>query len=106
MDMPRLSKSVKRITVLQRNASGDMSPVVVFKRGRGKKNGTQMLRPLERIMRSLAETGDAATGTYLRQHKKSNRKRKDGWVRDVPGNYVKAARKGIKELRPAAILGL
>jgi hypothetical protein len=106
MDMPRLSKSVKRITVLQRDANGNASPVVVFKRKRNKKNGSKMLRPVERVMRSLAETGDAATGTYLRRHKKSNRKRKDGWVRDVPGNYVKAGRKGIKELRPAALFGL
>ena len=106
MDMPRLSKSVKRVTVLQRDANGIVSPVVVFKRKRSKKKGTQMLRPVERVMRSLAETGDAATGTYLRRHKKSNRKRKDGWVRDVPGNFVKAGRKGMKELRPAAFLGL
>ncbi|MND02378.1 hypothetical protein D3C83_217430 [compost metagenome] len=65
-----------------------------------------MLRPVERVIRSLAETSDSATGTYLRRHKKSNRKRKDGWVRDVPGNFVKAGRTGIKELRPAAFFGL
>ena len=106
MDMPRLSKSVKRITVLQKDANGNASPVVVFKRKRSKKKGTQMLRPVERIMRSLAETGDAATGTYLRRHKKSNRKRKDGWVRDVPSNFVRAGRKAARKLRPAAILGL
>ena len=106
MDMPRLSKSVKRITVLQRDANGNSSPVVVFKRKRNKKNGSKLLSPVERVVRSFAETGDAATGTYLRRHKKSNRKRKDGWVRDVPGNFVKAGRKGIQEIRPAAFLGL
>jgi hypothetical protein len=106
MDMPRLSKSVKRITVLQRDANGAVAPVTVFKRKRSKKNGSQMLRPVERVMRSFAETSDAATGTYLKRHKNSNRKRKDGWVRDVPGNFVKAGRKGIRELRPAAFLGL
>ena len=106
MDMPRLSKSVKRITVLQRDGAGNVSPVVVFKRNRSKKKGTQLLRPVERIVRSMVDTSDAATGTYLRRHKKSNRKRKDGWVRDLSGNFVKASRKGIKEIRPAAILGL
>lgn len=106
MDMPRLSKSVKRITLLQRDANGGTSPVVVFKRRRGKKKGTQLLRPVERVMRSLAEASDAASGTYLRQHKKSNRKRKDGWIRDASGNVVKASRKAVKELRPAALLGL
>ncbi len=106
MDMPRLSKSVKRITVLQRQGDGGISPVVVFERRRGKKKGTQLLQPIERVMRSLAETSDAATGTYLSQHKKSNRKRKDGWIRDVPSNVVKASRRAVKELRPAAVLGL
>lgn len=106
MDMPRLSKSVKRITVMQRDANGNVSPVIVFKRKRSKKSGTQLLRPMERVMRSMAETSDAATGTYLRAHKKSNRKRKDGWVQDLPSNFVKAGRKGVKQLRPAALLGL
>jgi hypothetical protein len=106
MDMPRLSKSVKKITILQRDATGSVSPVVVFNRKRGKKKGTQMLRPIERIVRSLADTSDSATGTYLRRHKKSNRKRKDGWVRDLQGNFIKAGRKGVKEVRPAALLGL
>ena len=105
MDMPRLSKSVKRITVMQRDVNGNASPVVVFKRKRGKKKSTQLLRPAERVMRSLAETSEAATTSYLRNHKKSNRKRKDGWVRDVPSNFVKASRKGVKQLRPAALLG-
>ena len=106
MDMPRLSKSVKRITVLQRDADGNMSPVVVFKKRRSKKKGSQMLRPVERIMRSYADVSDAATGTYLRRHKKSNRKRRDGWVRDLQGNLVKAGRKGAREIRPAAVFGL
>jgi hypothetical protein len=92
--------------VLQRDAAGNASPVVVFKRKRSKKKGTQMLRPVERIVRSTVDTADAATGMYLRRHKKSNRKRKDGWVRDLPGNFVKAGRKGAKQIRPAAFLGL
>jgi hypothetical protein len=106
MDMPRLSKSVKQITVLQRDAAGAVAPVVVFKRRRGKKKSTKLFKPGERIARSLAEASDAYTGTYLRRHKKSNRKRRDGWIRDVPNNVAKASRKALKELRPAAVLGL
>ena len=106
MDMPRLSKSVRQITVLQRDQTGAIAPVVVFKRRRGKKKSTRFVRPLEKITRSLAEASDAATGTYLKRHKKSNRKRRDGWVRDVPTNVVKANRKAMKEIRPAAFFGL
>jgi hypothetical protein len=106
MDMPRLSKSVRRVTVLQRNASGDVTPVVVFKRGRGKKKGTRLMRPLEKAARSLADASNAATSTYLKRHKKSNRKRRDGWVRDTPTNVIEAGRKALKEIRPARFLGL
>lgn len=106
MDMPRLSKSVRRITVLQRDQTGAVNPVVVFKRRRGKKKSRRLVRPFERATRSLVEAGDAATGSYLKGHKKANRKRRDGWVRDVPSNVVKASRKAVKEIRPAAMFGL
>ena len=106
MDLPRLSKSVRRVTVLQQDASGAMTAVTLFKRGRKKKKGTRLLRPAEDTVRMCAEIGDRATGTYLRRHKKSNRKRRDGWVRDTPANLVDAGRKALKEVRPARILGL
>jgi len=106
MDLPRLSKSVRRVTVLQHDAAGVVTPVTLFKRGRKKKKGTRLLRPAEATVRMLTEVADTATGTYLRRHKKSNRKRRDGWVRDTPANLVDAGRKALKEIRPARILGL
>jgi Family of unknown function (DUF6312) len=106
MDMSRLTKSVRQITVLQRDGSGALSPVVVFKRRRSKKKSTRLLRPLEKSTRSIAEATDAFTGSYLKRHKRSNRKHRDGWLRDVPGNNVKATRKALKKIRPASFLGL
>lgn len=106
MDMPRLSKSVRRITILTRDAAGGFSPVVLFKKGRKKKKSTALIRPVERLTRSLAEASDTATSNYLRRHKKANRKRRDGWVRDFPSNLVRAASKGAREIRPADLLGL
>lgn len=106
MDMPRLSKSVRRITILNRDASGGWSPIVLFKKDRKKKNSTALVRPVERLTRSLVEAGDTATSTYLRRHKKANRKRRDGWVRDLPNNIVRATSKGARKIRPADLLGL
>ncbi len=106
MDLPRLSKSVRRVTVFQQDAAGAITPVTIFKRGRKKKKGSKLVRPFENSVRMFAEVGDKATGTYLRRHKKSNRKRRDGWVRDTPANLVDASRKAIKEIRPARFLGL
>jgi hypothetical protein len=106
MDLPRLSKSVRRVTVLHHDAAGVVTPATIFKRGRNKKKGRKLLRPLEKAVRMAAEAGDTATGTYLRRHKKSNRKRRDGWVRDTAANLVGAGRKALKQVRPARVLGL
>jgi len=106
MDMPRLSKSVRRITLLTRDAAGNWSPVVIFKRGRKKKKSSALLRPVERVAQAAAKAADSATSTYLRRHKKANRKRRDGWVRDLPINLARAAGKGARKIRPAVALGL
>jgi acyl-CoA synthetase (AMP-forming)/AMP-acid ligase II len=106
MDMPRLSKSVRRVTVLQRDANGTVSPVVIFNRGRKKKKQTAIVKPFERFARSLVEAGDAVSGSYLKRHKKSNRKHRDGWIRDGAANLVRANAKGIKKLRLSQFLGL
>jgi hypothetical protein len=106
MDLPRLSKSVRRVTVLQQDSSGAITPVTLFKRGSKKKKSSRLLRPGEDAVRMFAEVGDRATSTYLRRHKKSNRKRRDGWVRDTPSNVIDAGRQALKEIKPARIMGL
>lgn len=106
MDMPRLGKSVRRITVLQPDGAGSVSPVVLYQRDRKKKKGTAIARPFEKAARQVAEASDRYTSTYLRRHKKANRKRKDGWVRDFPENVVKATNKARKQIRPSALFGL
>ena len=80
--------------------------MVLFQKGRTKKKSTALATPVERLTRSLVEASDKATSTYLRRHKKANRKRRDGWLRDLPKNIVRAASKGAKEIRPADLLGL
>lgn len=106
MDMPRLSKSVRRVTVLQKDASGVISPVVIFKRGRKKKKATAFVKPVEKLTRSLVEAADTTTSHYLQRHKKSNRKHRDGWIRDAATNLVRANAKGLKEVRLSQLFGM
>ena len=103
MDMPRLGKSVRRVTVLKAGRDG-VEAVTIFKQGRKKKKGTRAFRPIERLVRSVAKSNDAGAGTFLRRYKKSNRKRRDGWVRDMPANSMRAALKALKELSPGRLL--
>jgi hypothetical protein len=98
MDMPHVRATVRRITVFNRDGSGSLRPVVVYKRRRGKKKQTAGLKPLERLTRTVADANDAFASTYAKRHRRSNRKRKDGWLRDAVVNLGKAGDKGRKEL--------
>lgn len=97
MDLPRLSKRIKRITVFERDAAGSLRPVVVFNRRRRKKKQARALKPAERLVRTMSNGSDSFASSYARRHRKSNRKNRNGWLRDLPLNLSRAATKGLKE---------
>jgi hypothetical protein len=100
MDVLRLGKKVRRVTVLEHNASnGQVTPVVLFRGGKKNRKTTRMSRPLERTIRRWADAHSEMADTYLSRHNKSTRKRRDGWVRDLNLNLTRAGRKGFKRLR-------
>lgn len=98
MDIPRVSKSVRRITVLQPDPSGTVSPVVIYERRPSRKKGTRAFRLLERTTRRFADAQARGATSYLARHRKSNESRKDGWIRDFNVNVVHALRKSSKGL--------
>jgi hypothetical protein len=106
MNIPKVSSSVRRITLLQTDASGT-KPVVLYQRGgsRKKKRGTQPFRYLDRVTRRIAEAQAKSAQSYLSRHEKSNEKR-DGWVRDLPVNVARASQKGVKALQLPRLLTL
>jgi hypothetical protein len=99
MDIPRVSSSVRRITVLQKDDSGHLRPVTVYRRGASKKKGTQPYRYFERIARRVADAQAKGAQRYLLRHDRSNQKEKDGWVRDFNVNVLRASQKGTKALK-------
>ena len=99
MDVTSLSKSVRRITVLQKDASGRVVPAAVYTRASSKKKGTKILGPFERITRQVVDAQSKAAASYLERHRESNGKRKDGWLRDFGVNVIRASRKGSKAIK-------
>jgi Family of unknown function (DUF6312) len=97
MDVLRLGKSIKRITVLQADPSGTCVPVLVFESRGKKKKGSRELRPAERMTMACGDAANAAAATYLRRHKRSNRRYRDGWLREMPNNALRAAGKGFRK---------
>ena len=100
MDIQGVSKSSRRIAVLQRDPSGNIVPVVVYRRGRSKKKkGTRGFRVFERATHRIMKAQRSAADSYLSRHDKSNTKRRDGWIRDLPVNVVRAGEKVRRALK-------
>jgi hypothetical protein len=99
MDNTRFAPSVCRIVVFERDSSGAVAAVTVYRRPTQRKKSSRFLRPLETAARRWADATEAAAREYLDEHRRSSRKRPDGWLRDLALNTAKASRKGAKRLK-------
>lgn len=102
MELFQASKGVRRIILLERNDSGDLIAQTLWqskeKKKKKRKKGTRGLREIERAVRSAGKAQQMFNDTLMKQHRRSNRKRKDGWLRDIGTNVYKASRKGWKKV--------
>ena len=99
------SKSVQRITVLQPDPAGGFSAVKLYDRktDRKKKKVSRRQRPLERLVRQLANAQSTAAQSFLDRHQDSRRKKKGRWLRDLGRNTRRANRKGAKKIKVSRI---
>ena len=108
MDATRLPKSVRQIVLLKPDASGVIVPITLFDRRptdtTKKKKGSRLWRPMERAARYMADATATTAGVYADRHRESNRKRKDGWLRDVSRNAIKASEQGAKRVKISRLL--
>lgn len=96
----RFNDTVRRVIKLTRDEAGRTTPVVLFERETdGRKKGTRLVRPLEKAVHRLAKSDQVRAAKYLARHERSNRKRKDGWLRDFNVNVVRAYQAAEKPLR-------
>ncbi len=93
-------KGVRRIILLERDESGDMVPETLWrsKKSKKKKKGSKNLRGIERAARSAGKAQQTFNDTLMKRHRRSNRKRKDGWLKDLSTNIFKAQKKGMRKL--------
>ena len=100
MEAGRLPKSVRRIVRLQPDSSGALTPVTLYeKSSTDRKKGSRLFRPVENAVRDLTDAVAKSADAYAGRHRSSNRKRKDGWLRDLNTNMTRAAEKGAKRLK-------
>ena len=107
----KLPKFIKRIVILksdgQKTEDGRLARIVVrCKRKRKRKRQSKGLtRVWERMARRGAKANQASFQAYLDRHRRSNRKRRDGWVSDYGYNIIRASRKGGKKFKLSKIFG-
>ena len=104
----KLPKSVKRITILKSDQSdaesGPSERIVVETKRKKKKQSKGLIRLLERATHQAAEASQASTDNYLDRHRRSNRKRRDGWLRDFAYNIVRSRRKGNRKIKLSRLI--
>jgi hypothetical protein len=103
----KLPKSIKRITILKSaNAGpGQIGGMVVKKKRKKKKQSKGLVKIWERVARRSVKADQKSADTYLSRHRRSNRKHRDGWLRDFTYNWARSRRKGNKELKLSKIFG-
>jgi hypothetical protein len=98
MDSVDLGRLARRVTIVPPKGT-DAIPVLVYERQGKKKKGTPLFRGMDKMVRRTMEAERLYADDYLRRHAKSNRKKKDGWVRDGFYNNMRAGRKAMKRMR-------
>ncbi len=94
-----LPKHVKSIVILEaapQRLGDSIERLELAPKRRHNRRSRGMLRVIERVVLGQSKAARKVADEYDTLHRRSNRKKRDGWLRDLPLNGLRAARKGIK----------
>ncbi len=90
-----MASFIRKITVVSMDGG---AAETIYKKKRKKRKISRWLKPMERRDRRAARALKAFGDEWLSRHSRSNRKRKNGWMRDGSRNLMRANRKAYKKL--------
>ncbi len=93
-----MAKFVERITVVALDGPPGAAKTLFKSKSKRRKLST-WAKPLERLQRKLLTAHQTFFGEALSRHNRSNRKRRDGWLRDGMNNLMRAQQKATKKLK-------
>jgi hypothetical protein len=94
---PRLRGLAKRVTVLKADPSGGVEATVVYReKGRKSGRGTSRTRPVEKKVLRATKMLRRFGSSFEKLHRRSNRKKKDGWARDFMANLLSAQGRALR----------
>ncbi|MEZ4766986.1 MAG: hypothetical protein R2844_00975 [Caldilineales bacterium] len=89
---------VKSVARLDLADDGSVTRTVLGGRKR-KRRVSKQYRWMDKALRRASRAQEVAASEYGRRHARSNRRKKNGAVRDLPKNMLKAQRKGMKKMK-------
>lgn len=92
----KFPRVVRSVTVVDEEP-GSGGRVVYRRRGR-KKDGTDGAKQLEKLVRRVVRAQESFASTYLSSHDKSNRRRSNGWLRDLVSNTARAIDPAMRKI--------
>jgi hypothetical protein len=97
-----MDKLVRRVTVIHRGRD-EPRPVTVYREPahKDRAKASVLIRPFEKGAKHLERAIIIFGQEALRRHEDSNRRRRDGWLLEGPGNLIESGRKALNEARKA-----
>ena len=90
---------VRSIVKVRREADGSVTRTFLTQPDkRGRRRVSRPLRRFDRGIRKLTKLENVASSEYLRRHDRSNRKRKNGALKDLRKNVRRSVREGVDTL--------
>ena len=103
-----MDKLVKSITVIRR-VGPETEAVRIYQDPRAKKKRRKVSgwdQPFERAARKLLKANTAFSEGALRRTNRANRRRRDGWIFEVPMIVLKSGRDSYNQARKAVPFGI
>jgi Family of unknown function (DUF6312) len=90
-------KNVRSISGLETDHFGRLRSFRIYrKKAKKKRKISWLLRPQEKALRRRAVAESTFADEYLRRHEKSAKKKRNGFLKDMPTNMESAYRKAFK----------
>lgn len=104
----RLPRGIKSITILRatalRPAGASFERVEILPKRR-KKQSRGVARIVERVVLGRARVQSKVAEEYLARHRRSARRRRNGWLRDLAQNRMRSIRLGRRAFGLSRLLG-
>ncbi len=91
-------RSVQKVTKIERGADGVVTTTILSESKR-KRRVSKQWRGIDKALRRMGRAQRTAAGEYLERHDRANARKKNGAIKKLPRNLMKAQRKGMKQLK-------